>query len=85
MSAAVEFLDAHYGAWDEDSLALWEYILPAIHKLYPDRRGGGYAALFGPVRPQLPAWMAWTFWLVPSVLFFLICGIGLLYVIKYIR
>jgi len=50
IEAALEFLDRHFDQWEDDdySLAAWEYVLPAIHKLYPDRKCSGYTVTFSP-------------------------------------
>ena len=51
VATALAYLDQHFGPWDEDeSLAPWEYALPAIHHLYPEKRRFGFQAAFGPVK-----------------------------------
>ena len=51
VATALAYLDQHYGRWDEDEpLAPWEYALPAIHHLYPEKRRFGFQAQFGPVK-----------------------------------
>jgi hypothetical protein len=63
VETAIEFLDARYGRWDDDEeLGVWEYLLPAIHKLFPEHRLHGFAASFGPPRLatsnwNLPLWL----------------------------
>jgi len=63
VAVAMEFLDADYGRWDGDEdLAVWEYLLPALHKLFPEHRVYGFRAAFGPPQPasvkwSLPLWL----------------------------
>ena len=49
IETALGFLDQNFSKWDEDeTLADWEYVLPAIHKLFPEQRVFGYTADFSP-------------------------------------
>lgn len=57
VETAMEFLDQHYGIWDhDDDLAVWEYLLPAIHKVFPEHRSYGFIASFGPPKPAKVNW-----------------------------
>jgi hypothetical protein len=48
IEVALAFLDRNFSQWDEKSLADWEYVLPAIHQLFPDQKVSGYTAKFSP-------------------------------------
>jgi hypothetical protein len=79
IETALQFLDRHFGDWEgddsDDSLAAWDYVLPAVHELYPDRKPFGYTAKFGPGRTAQSSFFFW-FCLVSSVL--LTAGFGAL-------
>jgi len=79
IETALQFLDQRFGDWDDDdsddSLAAWEYVLPAIHELYPDRKAFGYTAKFGPARPAQPSFV---FWYCLGISVLLIAGLGAL-------
>ena len=46
---AIEFLDQNFGCWEKPTLkASADYVLPAIHTLFPGQRRFGFVARFGP-------------------------------------
>jgi hypothetical protein len=78
VEVAMEFLDAKYGRWDGDAeLAVWEYLLPAIHKLFPAHRIDGYAASFGSPKPAVTRW-SFPLWLMLSTAVLLL-GVSVLW------
>ena len=60
IQAALEFLDQDYGRWDRDqSLAAWDYVLPTLHKLFPEQRRFGFTSQFGPIKPARAGFVQW--------------------------
>jgi hypothetical protein len=60
IETALEFLDQNFGRWDGDeSAAAWDYVLPALHKLFPQQRRFGFTSQFGPVRPARRGLVQW--------------------------
>ena len=60
VAVALKFLDEKYGRWDRDQwVAAWDYVLPALQKLYPNHTHFGFIAPFGPVRPARTSWVQW--------------------------
>jgi hypothetical protein len=57
---AIEFLDQNFGPWEKQSLsAAADYVLPAIHKLFPERRRFGFVAPFGPKQTPREGFGQW--------------------------
>ena len=49
---ALAYLDQNFGRWEANrALAAWDYVLPALHKLFPQQKRFGFTAPFGPVKP----------------------------------
>ena len=60
IETALMFLDENFGRWDRDeSGAAWDYVLPALHKLYPEKKRFGFTSQFGPVRPARRGLVQW--------------------------
>jgi hypothetical protein len=57
---AIEFLDQNFGPWQKRSLgAAADYVLPAIHKLFPAQRRFGFVAPFGPKQTPREGFGQW--------------------------
>jgi len=57
---AIEFLDQNFGRWERDKLtAAADYVLPAIHRLFPEQKRFGFTAPFGPVQAPGESWLRW--------------------------
>ena len=49
VASVLQYLDTHFRGWEKEGfMAAWEYVLPAMHKLYPDTRLRNYQAKFHP-------------------------------------
>jgi len=60
VAAALQFLDENYGRWDRDQwVAAWNYVLPALQKIFPRHARFGFMAPFGPVRPARTNLVQW--------------------------
>jgi hypothetical protein len=58
---ALEFLDQNFGRWEKDRLsAASDYVLPAIHKLFPGQRRFGFVAPFGPKQSPREGFGQWV-------------------------
>jgi hypothetical protein len=57
---AIEFLDQNFGRWQKNTLrATADYVLPAIHKLFPEQRRFGFVAPFGPKQAPREGFGQW--------------------------
>jgi len=57
---AIEFLDQNFGRWEKHTLtAAADYVLPAIHKLFPEQRRFGFSAPFGPKQAAREGFGQW--------------------------
>jgi len=49
VNSALRYLDTHFRGWEKEGfMSAWEYVLPALHHLYPETRRRGYQAQFHP-------------------------------------
>ena len=57
VEAAIRFLDRKFGRWNSDvAEAAWGYVLPAIHRLFPEQKRFGFTAPFVPKRTLRASW-----------------------------
>jgi len=49
---AIAYLDQNFGRWEANrALAAWDYVLPALHQLFPQQKRFGFTSPFRPARP----------------------------------